>query len=124
MDDESYRLGINRLQYACITGMMGQRHNTELVSWNQSSFTKSSNRRQDFVSGFSPNERLGMFVVSFDIVSNSGFEFAGATEYTSSNLFFREQREPALHQIDPGSSGWSKVQMKTRSFEQPALDRR
>src|SRR5439155_6851147 len=75
---------------------------TTLVSWNQSSFTKSSNRRQDFVSSFGPDERLRMFVVSVDVVSNGRFEFAGATEYTPSNLFFREQREPALHQIDPG----------------------
>ena len=65
-----------------------------------------------------------MFVVSVDVVSNGRFEFVGATEYTPSNLFFREQREPALHQIDPGSSGRGEVQMKTRSFQQPALDRR
>ena len=65
-----------------------------------------------------------MFVVSLDIGSNRRFELASATEYPSANLFFREQREPALHQIDPGSSGWSKVQMKTWSFEQPSLNRR
>ena len=58
-----------------------------------------------------------MLVMSIDIVSNGGFEFAGAAEYTTSNLFLREQGEPAFHQIDPGSSGWGEVQMKPRSFE-------
>ena len=65
-----------------------------------------------------------MFVVNVDIVSNGRFELTGATKYTAANLFFREQREPTLHQIDPGSSGRGEVQMETRSFEQPALDGR
>src|SRR5262247_1373398 len=97
---------------------------TTLVSWNQSSFTKSSNRCEDFISSFGPYERLRMLVVSVDIVADGVFEFAGAAEYTASNLFFREQREPTLHQINPGTSGGSEVQMEARSFEQPPLDRR
>ena len=64
----------------------------KLVSWNQSSFTKSSYRCKDFVSCFGPDERLRMLVVSVDIVSNGYFKFTGAAEDTASNLFFREQR--------------------------------
>lgn len=65
-----------------------------------------------------------MLVVDLDVIPNGHFKFTGAAEYTTSNLFFGKQREPALHQIDPGSSGRGKVQMKTRPFEQPALDGR
>ena len=50
-----------------------------------------------------------MFIVSVDIRSDRLFEFAGTAKYTTSNLFLREQREPALHQIDPRSSGRGKV---------------
>jgi len=65
-----------------------------------------------------------MFVVSVDVFSNGCFELAGATEYPAADLFFREQAEPALYQIDPRSSGRGKVQMETRPFEQPSLDGR
>ena len=67
-----------------------------LVRWNQRSFTKSSNSCHDFISRSSPDERRGMLVMGIDVVSNGGFKFAGAAEYTGENLFFREQRELAL----------------------------
>jgi len=65
-----------------------------------------------------------MLVMSVNILSDSRFEFTSATKYTASNLFFGEQREPALHQIDPRSAGRGEMQMETGSFEQPALDGR
>lgn len=94
------------------------------MSWNQSSFTKSSKGCQYFVSRFGPDESLGMLVMCVDVVSNGCFKFTGAAKYAASNLFFREQREPAFHQIDPGSSGRGEVQMETRALEQPSVDGR
>jgi GDSL-like Lipase/Acylhydrolase family len=111
----------SRPQYAIKAGRIVH---VKLVSWNRSSFTKSRNRCQDLISSFSPDERLGIFVVSVDVLANSRFEFTGATKDAASNLFLREQPEPAFHQIDPGSSRRGEVQMEARSFEQPSMDRR
>src|SRR6185295_16047764 len=41
----------------------------------------------------------------------------------SSELSFGQQRKPALDQIEPGTAGRRKVQMKTRPFGQPAMNR-
>jgi hypothetical protein len=39
------------------------------------------------VSGFRPDERLGMLVVDLDIISNGCFKFAGAAEYATNGFY-------------------------------------
>ena len=41
----------------------------------------------------------------------------------SSDLSVSEQSKPAFDQVEPRAAGWSKVQMETRSFGQPAMNR-
>lgn len=42
--------------------------------------------------------------------------------HPASQLFLRQQGEPALHPVEPGSAGRRDVHMEARSLEQPSAD--
>jgi len=42
----------------------------------------------------------------------------------AAQLFFGEAREPAFHQVEPGSAGRREVEMKARMTQQPTLEGR
>src|ERR1700719_710012 len=65
-----------------------------------------------------------MTVMVFEVSTARGFQFAGAAVSPAAQLLFGEQREPALHQVEPGAAGRGKVQMEARMAQQPALDGR
>jgi len=55
-----------------------------------------------------------MTVVVFEVSSYGGLQFASAAMHPAAQLFFGEQGEHALDQIEPGSTSGSEVQMKAR----------
>ena len=65
-----------------------------------------------------------MTVMVFEVSTARGFQFAGAAVSPAAQLLFGEQREPALHQVEPGAAGRGEVQMEARMAQQPALDGR
>jgi hypothetical protein len=74
------------------------------------------------VGGFGPHEGLRMMVGGFDIATNGVFEFAGSAMAAPANLLFGQSREPALHQIEPGSAGGREVHVKARMADQSAMN--
>ena len=62
--------------------------------------TKAGDTGQDFISRLGPHEGLRRFVVDGQVAIDGHLEIAGAAVDATSELLLREQREPALHQID------------------------
>jgi hypothetical protein len=57
---------------------------------------------QDFFGGFSPDEGLGIGIMVFQVVVNSGFEFGDRGEDAAPNALLSDQPEEALDLIEPG----------------------
>ena len=53
------------------------------------------------VSGFVPDERLGIFVVVVDEGSDGRFEFFGGAVYPAPELLFGQFGEPTFDQVEP-----------------------
>ncbi len=81
--------------------------------------TKSSDARQNLISGFRPHERLGMLIGVGNVSPDGRLERLCAAMHPAPQLFLRQQGEPTLHQIEPGSAGWREVHVEARSLEQP-----
>ena len=79
---------------------------------------------EDFIGGFGPEKRFRIFVGEVNILFDGGFQSLSGAMNTSFNLPFGEQGKPTFHQIEPGGTGGSKVEMKTRMFDQPSMDSR
>jgi hypothetical protein len=60
-----------------------------------------------------------MTVVEFEVVADGVLQFAGAAMDAAAQLLFGEAREPALGQIEPGSTRRREVEMKARMTQQP-----
>jgi hypothetical protein len=65
-----------------------------------------------------------MPVVELQVAADSVLAFAGAAVSAAAQLFFGQDSEPALDQVEPGSAGRREVQVEARMAQQPALDRR
>src|SRR6516164_7184056 len=63
-------------------------------------------------------------VVNQQIVLDGSFQFAGAAEGTTPNLFGGQGREEALDQINPRTAGGREVDVKARTLGQPVPDQR
>lgn len=63
-----------------------------------------------------------MCIGNRDVVPDGGLEGSDAGMHAPAQLAFGEQREPALHQIDPGGAGGREVQMEARPLQQPLAD--
>jgi hypothetical protein len=50
--------------------------------------------------------------VNIDVFVNRGFQFLHAAKDSAPNPFVRDFGKPALDQIDPGTVGWSEMDMK------------
>ncbi len=74
------------------------------------------------IRGFGPDEGFGVVVGDIDVAQDGVLEFAGASEDTTSELFFGESGEPSLDEIEPRRTGWGEVEVKTRALEKPTLD--
>ena len=55
-----------------------------------------------------------MTVVVLEESADGVFQFAGAAVNPAAQLFFGEQREPALDQVEPGAAGRGEVQLEAR----------
>ena len=76
--------------------------NTLLVSCIRSTLAKAGHAGQDFVSGLGPYEGLGVFVGDIQVAVDGSLQFGAALMHAPAQLLFREQTEPALHQVQPG----------------------
>ena len=54
-----------------------------------------------------------MLIADLDVVTNGILQFPRGAVHAPPNLFLRQGREPAFHQIEPGSSRGREVQMET-----------
>ncbi len=66
--------------------------------------TKSGEAGKDFVGRFGPHKGFGTLVMGLDVANDGAFQSAGAAVDTAPNLFLGQHSEPALHQVNPGSS--------------------
>ena len=55
---------------------------------------------------------------------NRWIQFPGTVVRVSSDLFLGERGKPARHQIDPGCTAGSEVQVKARPRGKPTVDQR
>lgn len=79
---------------------------------------------KDLVRSFSPNKGFGLLVIEVKKLFNGLLQSASADKAAATNSLVAEQREPALHQIEPGCSGGCEVHLETRMARQPAANRR
>ena len=59
-----------------------------------------------------------------DELANRGLKLGDTAMDTAPQLFVCELREPALHEVQPGSVGGREVDVKARSFGEPVPDQR
>ena len=88
----------------------------------RSSCTKSGDRIKDLVCGFVPDEGFWILVVVSNVDADGLFQLFGRAMHAAAELFFREQSEPALDQIEPAGRGGREMQMEARSFHQPVAN--
>jgi hypothetical protein len=59
-----------------------------------------------------------------DELANRGLELRDTAMNAAPQLFVREFREPALHEVQPGSVGGREVDVEARTFGEPVPDHR
>src|SRR5262249_35672995 len=96
----------------------------DLVSRVGSSLAKSSDGREDFISGFVPRKWFGRFVRQRQVVPNGGDQLTRAAVDAAPELLVGQLDEPALDQVQPGRARGREVQMIARPLHQPAVNRR
>ena len=69
-----------------------------------------------------PDEGLGVFVVTIDVISNRHDEFFEIAKNAAAKPVLSEIAEEALHHVEPRGAGGCEVHMKTWVALQPALD--
>ena len=74
---------------------------TGLVVRVGSSYTESGDGFKDFICGLAPYKRLGVGVVDGNVAANCIFQCLSACESASFKPPCSQDREPALHQVDP-----------------------
>jgi hypothetical protein len=77
---------------------------------------------KDVIGGFGPSERFGICVVSFDERGDACPEGGYAATDAAPDLLIGEDREEALHLVEPGRTG--QVHVPAWPFHQPSLDQR
>ena len=85
---------------------------------------ESSDVGQDLVRRFGPNEGPGIFVVHVDVLADGGFQLFHASQHATSNALVGDGGEPAFHQVNPGTIGGGKVNMKAWTLRKPFADDR
>lgn len=78
--------------------------------------------RQDGLNRGSPDERLGLGVMSCNEVVDSFDEFRDATKSAASKPFASQLGKPALDQVKPGAGCGREVEVKARMGREPLLD--
>ena len=73
----------------------------------------------DLLSSGGPDKGLRLFVGLRKILFDSGNEFFKASEVAPSQALLGEFGKPTLHQVKPGRTGWSVMNMKALMFRQP-----
>src|SRR5271168_1699328 len=75
------------------------------------------------VAGFGgPDERLGMFIMTVDVLVDSCDEFLNATESSAAQPIFRQVAEEAFHHVQPGAACGSEVHAEAGMASKPTLD--
>src|SRR5215813_4125128 len=80
------------------------------------------NAVQNLVRCFGPDEGGWVFVVNFDVLTNSRFQFSDAAENAPANPLVCKFSKPTLHQVEPRTVSGSEVEMKARPFSEPVSD--
>lgn len=78
--------------------------------------TKSGQAGQGFVGGVGPCEWLRVRVGHRDVLSNGSFEGPNTGVHPSAQLALREQREPAVYEVEPRGTVGVKCRWKHGRF--------
>ena len=84
----------------------------------------SRDRVEDGIGALGPDERLGVGIVGLNESGDVGLELLDTAMDAALDLLVGEQREPALHLVEPGSAGGREMQVIARVFSEPGSDRR
>ena len=79
---------------------------------------------ENFVGGFDPPARFGVFVMRRDEGGDVGLQFGGSAVDTPLQLLAGKLGEPAFHLIDPARRGRREMHMPMRAAGEPGLDLR
>ena len=77
---------------------------------------------EDLIHFLGPDKRFWVLVVDPDELLDGFDQIRHAFKDTPPDAFACDLPEPAFHQIEPGRTGGSKMQMKARVFLQPLVD--
>lgn len=71
-----------------------------------------------------PDERSRALVIDSKIIADGAFEFDRTAVRATLDLALGGQREPAFHQIEPGTGSRREMQVKARMARKPGAHRR
>ena len=88
----------------------------------QGALCEPRDARQNLVGAFRPNERLAVGIAGVEELPDGSFQASHAPMRPGAELFVRQLREPAFHQVEPRRVGRREMQMEAWAFGQPPLD--
>src|SRR4051794_18007255 len=62
--------------------------------------------------------------MGIDVLANSCFQLASAVEDATSQLLLGQESKPTLDEVEPRGAGRGEMELKTWTFQQPALNGR
>lgn len=68
--------------------------------------------RQDVLTGFRPDERLGSHMIVKEVLAKRLNEISNAAEGSAANTSLRQRAEPAFDRVEPRTRRWTEVQME------------
>ena len=77
---------------------------------------------KDLLNASGPDKGLRLFVVLSEIVFDRGDEFLDASEVGAAQALGGQFTKPTFHQVEPGGTGGSAMDVKTLVLSQPRSD--
>src|SRR5262249_61879011 len=94
----------------------------KLVSCARGPLTRSRDTGQDLVGGFRPHEGCGRRIAEGNVCEDRGLEPARAAMRATPDLFFGQEGEPPLAEVEPGCTGGGEVKMEAPPPSKPAVN--
>ena len=95
-----------------------------LVSRVRNSQAKPLNAGQNVIGGFGPHERLGVGIVTIEVLANRLLELTGGSMRAPTQVLLSERGEPAFDLVEPRGRGRREVDLESWMSSKPGTYRR